>query len=492
MRVGAILDPMTAAHRLPRAEYPSDPPFHPAVSYPEYQWGSLGLTNLIYEGVRELLRLLELDQNHYGTKMWNPLGEIIQPGDRVVLKPNLLSHSHRYRPNEWEQVITHGSVVRAVLDYVLLALDGRGEVWIVDGPQLDADWGKTVQRTGIGAVCEFFEGISGVPVRLLDLRDAWMDVRGDVMYAKVSLKGDPEGAVIVDLGGRSRLAGHPGAGRYYGSEYDRAETNFHHAEGRHEYRFSRTVASADVFINLPKMKTHKKVGVTLCLKNLVGINTGRNWLPHHTCGDPTGGGDQFPEASAKTTLERWGIRQFQRLTLLNPTLFAPLFRAAKRVARPILGETEETVRSGNWYGNDTAWRMVHDINRCLLYSDGDRFPASIPKRYFAVVDGVVAGEGNGPAAPDRCEAGALVAGFNPVAVDCVATRLMGFDPVKLAMLREAFSPADLPMAAFQLRDITIRSDCAEWQGRIGDLTEGVTYHFGAHFGWRGRMEMGIT
>jgi hypothetical protein len=240
------------------------------------------------------------------------------------------------------------------------------------------------------------------------------------------------------------------------------------------------------------MKTHKKVGVTLCLKNLVGINTGRNWLPHYTDGNPTTGGDQFPVASVKSMSERWGIRRFQQLTLRSPRFFAPLFRMAKIIATPIWGHTEEIIRSGNWYGNDTAWRMVHDINRCLLYSDGDKFPLSCPKRYFAVVDGVIAGDGNGPATPDRYEAGVLIAGFNPVAVDCVTARLMGFDPMKIAMLCEAFEPSELPLAPFDYTDITVQSDRVEWQGGITDFKEDDCYRFRPHFGWHGRIEWNVS
>jgi hypothetical protein len=236
------------------------------------------------------------------------------------------------------------------------------------------------------------------------------------------------------------------------------------------------------------MKTHKKVGVTLCLKNLVGVNTGRNWLPHHTDGDPSTGGDQFPVSSFTNTSERWGIRRLQQLTQRYPKVFAPIFRLVKIIATPIWGRTEEVVRNGNWYGNDTAWRMVHDINRCLLYSDGEHFPFKPPKRYFAVIDGVIAGDGNGPATPERYEAGLLLGGFNPVAMDCVATRLMGFDPMKLAMLREAFKTADLPLAPFSYSDITVQSNKNEWSGRLIDFLQDQCYHFRPHFGWRGNIE----
>jgi uncharacterized protein (DUF362 family) len=458
------------------------------ISYPEYKWSFFGSTNHVYEGVRELFHLLELDEANYGTPSWNPLGKIIYPGDSVIVKPNYLWHSHKYRPDEWEQVITHGSVVRAVVDYVLMALNGRGEVWIADGPQLDANWQEIISRTGIANVCDFYRSVSPVPVRLLDLRDTWIDVRGDVAYDRAPLPGDPDGAMVIDLGYRSRFHGHTGSGHYYGADYDQAETNHHHSNGRHEYRFSRKAISADVFINLPKMKVHKKVGVTLCLKNLVGITTGRNWLPHYTLGDPSTGGDQFEESSVKSISERWGLQRFQKLILRCPKVFTPLLRMAKIIATPLWGRTEETVRSGNWYGNDTAWRMVHDLNRCLLYSDGDKFPLSNPKRYFAVIDGVIAGDGNAPAAPDRYEAGVLMAGFNPVALDSATARLMGFDPMKIPLLREAFSPSDLPLVPFTYSDISIHSDVLEWQGALTDLKQEDCYHFRPHFGWLGRIE----
>ena len=66
---------------------------------------------------------------------------------------------------------------------------------------------------------------------------------------------------------------------------------------------SRTALQSDVFINLPKLKTHKKVGVTLNLKNLVGINGNKNWLPHYAIGSPEENGDQFP---SKTTRGKAG------------------------------------------------------------------------------------------------------------------------------------------------------------------------------------------
>jgi uncharacterized protein (DUF362 family) len=483
-----LSDSSTAACRLPSPGYPSTPPFHPDSHFPESPNVPIGSSNRVYAGVRQLFHLLELDAPRYGTTDWNPLGTIVRPGDKVLIKPNFISHAHRYEADQWEQIITHGSIIRAVVDYVLIALQGSGEVWIADGPQLDAHWEQLLQRTGMTAVEEWYRIHSKVPVKLIDLRDTWEDMRGDVLYGTKQLPGDPAGAVEVNLANRSRFAERDGSGRYYGANYNQAETNFHHSGGRHEYRLSKTAASADVLINLPKMKTHKKVGVTLCLKNLVGINSGRNWLPHHTDGDPSNGGDQFPQPSLRNKSERWGVRHLERLTLNNPKVFAPFYRLAKRICTPFWGHTREAIRSGNWHGNDTCWRMVHDINRCTLYSDGNAFPTASPKRYFAIVDGVVAGDGDGPAAPDRQDAGVLVGGFNPVAVDCVTTRLMGFDPMLVPTLSEAFAASDLPLAPFNYADISIRSNRAEWNRLLSAVADKDTFHFRPHFGWRGKIE----
>lgn len=51
-----------------------------------------------------------------------------------------------------------------------------------------------------------------------------------------------------------------------------------------------------------------------------------------------------------------------------------------------------------------------------------------------VVDGVTAMEGNGPVIGTPKDLGVIVAGVNPVAVDAVCTRIMGFDPAEVKHL----------------------------------------------------------
>ena len=66
-----------------------------------------------------------------------------------------------------------------------------------------------------------------------------------------------------------------------------------HAAGRHQYLIAKEVIEANVVINLPKLKSHKKSCVTGALKNLVGINGNKEYLPHHRKGGSESGGDCY-------------------------------------------------------------------------------------------------------------------------------------------------------------------------------------------------------
>jgi len=63
--------------------------------------------------------------------------------------------------------------------------------------------------------------------------------------------------------------------------------------------------------------------------------------------------------------------------------------------------------------------------------------AGAVRPHYALVDGIVGMEGNGPIQGQPRHAGVLVFGDDPVATDTVAARLMGLDPTRIAYLREA-------------------------------------------------------
>jgi len=284
--------------------------------------------------------------------------------------------------------------------------------------------------------------------------------------------------------------GHHGEGRYYGAFYDEGEVNRHHAGGRHEYLISGTAIKADVFINLPKLKTHKKTGVTLSLKNLVGVNGDKNWLPHHTAGDPSTGGDQFPGPSVKRSIERRAGNLLRKFAVQFPLAGSWILARARRHGAGFFGDTESVVRSGNWHGNDTTWRMALDLNALLLYGfpDGTLRRDGVKKPYLSFVDGILAGDGNGPLNPDPVPAGLVALGTDPADVDTVCAWLMGFDPENIPVIREAYAAGEFPISSGSWRDAIIRSAYAPWNGKIASLPRSECNTFHPHFGWIGAIE----
>lgn len=417
--------------------------------------------------------------------------DFIRPGDKVVLKPNWVKeHDERYPgPDQWEHVVTHPSVIQGVIEWVAPRLLGSGSITVCDAPQTDSSF-ATLRR-----YCDLDNMIArcgakfpGIKIQILDLRpEEWHAVDG-VTVSKTELPGDPLGSTHVKLNEDSEFVGFHGLGQLYGASYNMAETNQRHRDVTHEYMLCRTPMDADVLINIPKMKCHKKVGLTCALKNLVGINANKNWLPHHTEGTPEQGGDQFPASTIKAKLEHSLMGRIKKV-LFGNHLLSKLFVPLKKLGRIVFGDTQKVVRSGNWHGNDTCWRMVMDLNKCLFYFDGSGQPRIKPLRYLAVVDGIVGGEGNGPMAPDPKPCGVIVAGTNPLAVDSVCCALMGFDWRRIRMLSGAYQITRKPVSDFTYDEIDVASNDDKKNKPLGEWTREDSFKFKPHFGWVGAVEL---
>ena len=480
-----------AIYQQDEKEYPRNPPFNPPQAFPETPFEvALDTQDSVYSSVRELFKLLEYDMENFGTPEWNPLGWLIKRGETVFLKPNMIAERHYYK-EEWEHVITHGSVIRALVDYVFIALKGAGKIIIGDSPSTEADFEKIIARQGVREIQRLYAERKNFEIEIIDLRDECWIERDRVVIDKIRLNGDPRGKVCFDLADKSMFAELDKRGiRYYGAFYDSDETNFHHQKGRHEYAISKSVISADVIINLPKLKTHKKCGLTVNLKSLVGINAQKNWLPHYSFGSPETGGDQFPQEKTKQRLENALVGRAKQSLLNKNPITQTVARRTKNLAYKFFGHTEEVVRSGNWHGNDTVWRMSLDLNRILFYGDVDGTLSGNRKRkrFFSVVDGIVAMEGNGPVAGDARPLGILIAGETAAAVDAACVRLMGFDEEKILLVRKAFEKHDFPLIESGIESIETVSNRAEWNKNLSEWKVDDGLHFKPHFGWAGHIE----
>lgn len=472
--------------------YPSNPPFSPHENYPENYFAEITTQpNAIYEGVRACFRTARLDSENYDTPDWNPLRGLIQPGQTVLLKPNMVKELHPRDPDGWQYVLTHGSVVRAVADYVWKALQNNGKIVVADAPQTDSSFAEMVRKLGLDQIESFYRS-RGLDFSLVDLRkEEWIS-KDNVILSRRKLPGDPAGCIPFDMGESSEFSGHSGAGNYYGADYDAGVVNYHHSQGRQEYLIAGSAIDCDVIFSLPKLKTHKKAGITASLKNLVGINGDKNWLPHHTEGDPAFGGDEHPDFSGKHRTERALVPYFNKLSLSVPGIGPWVHRHARRIGRHFFGNTDEVVRSGNWWGNDTVWRMALDLNKIALYGNRDgTMRSAVPanrKRHLVMVDGVIAGEGRGPLNPDPVQAGILIFGLHPGSVDATCAYLMGFDPELIPIVRESFRCRHYPLAEWNWSDVSLVSTHPEWNGLLREIPDEATFHFRPHFGWSGHIE----
>lgn len=473
-------------------------PFGPGQAYPELlsllgEGASLGMPNPSFAAVRAALFGLGLDARRFGGTEWNPLGSLVRRGGRVVLKPNFIRH---WNPGggSIESLITHGSVVRAVADYAFLAVGTEGSVAVAEAPQQDCEFERIREITGLDTLVRFYDDAIHRELEVVDLRRESVRFLDGIIVSRRPLPGDPSGYRAVDLGRRSFFEGSGlDSRRFRGADYDPMVTSAHHENGHNEYLLSETVLSADLVVNLPKMKTHKKTGVTLALKNLVGINGDKNWLPHHTVGSREDGGDEFPEARWIDRL-RSRATEFARPALRRGQVLA-LFRFARRLESATRGN--DFVRSGNWWGNRTTWRMCCDLNRCLYYSDarGLHLDAPDPVRtVLTVIDGIIAGEGEGPLAPRDVPLGVVLAGTDPIAVDLVALRLMHFDERKVPKIAEAMLGAAPSITMVrEPREVIVREVLAStFVARDLALDEVRSQRpFEPHPGWRGHIEVGL-
>jgi uncharacterized protein (DUF362 family) len=436
------------------AQYPDLPPFHPDTHYPEYPWREISTAkNAVYSAVREGLFTLRLDSDHFGSTQWNPLEHLVEPGQTVVIKPNFVLHFNS-NSSDPLSVITHGAVMRAVIDYVVIALHGEGTIIVADAPQMNADFARLVEISGIGIVLDYFRTQeTNLSFQLRDLRRERTFYRHGIVWKRESLEGDPDGYTLVDFGKYSAMQGID-ASRLYGADYHRVETVAAHSAGHHQYLIANTYLKADTVIHIPKLKTHYKAGITVNLKGMVGLSGNKNLIPHYRVGTQAEGGDEFSRSHALMRIDRW-IKD--RTIGINwklgrfPYVIWKMFYSFLIKSNSDLPEAK-----GNWYGNDIVWRSALDLTRIILYADKDgKLQINQQRKFFSVVDGIIAGEAEGPLSPSRRAEGVILCGENPVSVDYAAALWMKFDPMKVHLLRQAWRLDSYPLIQEPLEQISL-------------------------------------
>ncbi len=405
-------------------------------------------TRALRKALQRLAELLDWDT---GTSV---LGEVIPSGARVLVKPNWVSHANQ-GPWGLDPLITNSALIRDTVQAVLQTK--AAEVVVGDAPLQLCDFERLVRDSGVR---QWAEPLSGSDPRfkgVQDFRRTTCEVQDGRRVASED-RVAREHFVLYDLGTDSLLEPiTDGNGSFRVTQYNPTHMIRTHAPGRHQYLVARAVIEADVVVNLPKLKTHKKAGVTCALKNLIGINGNKEYLPHHRVGGAESGGDCYPGGSRVKRAQEYAL---DRMNLTQSRLGQGLWRDAARwldrIAR--LGGDRLGVE-GSWAGNDTIWRTCLDLNRLLHYGRADGSLADQPQReVIHVVDAVIAGHGDGPLAPEPLPLRLLLAGRNAAAIDWVGAMLLGYDPLKIPIVREAFGSFRWPIAPFAPEDIRVLGD----------------------------------
>lgn len=444
--------------------------FRPDYAYPEYLFPDdlSKERNIIYSMIRDSFKMLGYDDEHYGTSEWNPLAEIIKPGDNVLIKPNMVLDTNLSGCGV-DCLYTNPSLVAAVVDYVLIALKGKGHIVVGDAPLQECKFEKLTVESGYTDMIEYYKS-KNVDISLVDFRNVKTDVHNQLHYMQESESTNGMDVRIDE------------ASLFYGMSQSRMEnlriTNYdprilqlHHDANKHEYRISEYVLNADVIINMPKPKTHRKAGVTISLKNLVGINANKEYLPHHTIGSSEEGGDAYQKSNNYLTYANQILDmrnelvhdKDMELAELAESLYQGMLKKGQKISK-------EKYWEGSWHGNDTIWRTIKDLNTILFYADKNgKLVNTIQRKVFIIADMIVSGQKEGPLEPVPIYPGTVVMGTDPVWFDRVVCSLMGFSYHNIPSLRN-YSPEDAYPITKE-NEYEIISNNALWDGNSCERIE---------------------
>ena len=421
-------------------------------------------------------------------------GTLGQTPRRIVIKPNWVLHETD-PAFPIRALVTDARVIEATVEACLEIFPQAESILVGDCPLQYANWPLLCRQSGLQPVIDRFARSAGGRVVFRDLRkEVFRQDKNNFLVASADQHGDPRGYREVELGVRSHLEPiSDQSDRFAVNDYSSAVTRSNHRPGSHRYFVSQSVLDADLFINLPKWKSHQKSGITAALKNLVGINGDKAYLPHFRKGAPKWGGDEFRDENRWLYLAQTRLRErFQKKSAFAYRVLKPGWELLKRLRgietrldHPEAAPKSFYIAGGAWPGNETIWRMIYDLNLIIQGADAQGRLQFTPQRgYFCIVDGLISGEGNGPLQPLPRDTDWLACGDDPFELDAALSWFMGFAPEKLPLIARRGLFAGVDWGRFHLREYSVRLD-----GQVVKPVESaINFHFAPPPGWRNHIE----
>jgi uncharacterized protein (DUF362 family) len=372
-----------------------------------------------YENFDYLKELISnLFKRHFTNEMIN--------NKKILLKPNWVKHSSNVsdeiclRTNDNFLLAT----LEIVLEYIPLG------VTIGDAPVQGCNWDKMLNPSLINKIDLLSKKYNTI-IKIKDFRRVTFDPsKNKPEYDRKPLSEYN----IFDLGLDSYLEPISRSDKsiFRVTNYNPDRLSESHTKGIHKYCITNELFESDLIISLPKVKTHQKAGVTVALKNLVGLNGDKDYLPHHRIGGTGFGGDCYP---GKNILRLLSERMLDFANRRQGKLMYWFGIRSSILLWKLSFPKSIHQLSAGWYGNDTTWRMVLDLNKIAMYGKLDGTISKTPQRLiYSLCDGVIGGQGNGPLSPDPLALGVISLTNNSGLNDVIMGILMGFDIQKIPLL----------------------------------------------------------
>jgi uncharacterized protein (DUF362 family) len=372
------------------------------------------------------------------------LTESVIKNKKILIKPNWVKHSK----TEADEIClrTHDQFLLAVLEVILEKRPS--EVVIGDAPIQGAVWDKILHETLINCVQSLSEKYK-IKISIKDFRRTTFNPAVN----RISKERQPDSDYLIfDLGKSSSLEPITAKARnqFRVTQYDPDRMTQVHQPGTHKYCITKELVNADIIISLPKIKTHQKTGITGTLKNLVGFNGDKDFLPHHRLGGTQRGGDCYPGGNL---LRYWAeLMQDKANRRIGEKYYRIWIRLSSLLWKLSFPGDEHSL-GGGWYGNDTTWRMVQDLNYIVTYGNSEGSFSRQPQRtIYSFCDGIIGGQGDGPLNPEPLPLGVLCFTNSSLCADrCFAT-LMGFDFEKIPLLDSLNNASDNDNTSLKLNN----------------------------------------
>lgn len=401
----------------------------------------------------------------------------------IFVKPNMVIDPWKGEEENWVATVTHPSIIEAVL--LVLKKRCRGvSVTIGDAPMARSNHHITLRKLKIDSMIKKY-ACDDFQISLIDIREWYWKYVGTMCVSRKKLPGDPLGVKMVNLYGDSAFASKEN--KNYEAFDDINPVSDFHNEVDNIFSVSASILNSDLFINLPKMKTHRIAGMTCAMKNLVGVNSNKNCVPHNTSGLEDKGGDTGPSDN-RSYDEQKGIGGLARKILRKKNPIINYCIVPLKLVYDKLRPSTEKIGYGMWYGNDTIWRSIVDLNRIILYCDKEGKMQHTPQRkYVCITDAVVSGEGEGPLHPTPKTTNLLFVAENMVANDLFAATVMGFDYGRIPSIKNALnSRMRWNLVDFDYSDLKVIY--ADETYEISNLPQQIRYSFVPTSGWKNHIE----